>query len=183
MSATTIFFIVNVIGGTSVLGSYWLGIYYYIDQPESLWGGVSGSLRTFFTISMLPAALGYIAFFYFMVFRSGIASFSNSSILGLQTQHAPSIMCALFLIASTIWMPATISYINSQQWGWWITAVLSLWTTGFALVGISNLFYVNTAENIIWTRNLAFVGLMYITFHCVVLDAIIWVLKFPKLHN
>ena len=43
MSVTTVFLIVNVIGGTTVLGSYWLGIYYYIDQPESLWGGVNGS--------------------------------------------------------------------------------------------------------------------------------------------
>ena len=183
MSVTTVFLIVNVIGGTTVLGSYWLGIYYYIYQPESLWGGVNGSLRTFFTISMQPAALGYLAFFYFMVFKSGIDAFASSSLLGQQTQHAPSIICALFLTASTIWMPATISYVNSQEWSWWIAAVLSLWTTGFALVGLSNMFYVNTVESISWARNLALIGLLYITFHCVVLDAIIWVLKFPRLHN
>lgn len=183
MSATTIFLIVNIIGGTAVLGSYWLGIYYYISEPESLWGGVNGSLRTFFTISMLPATLGYLAFFYFMVFKSGIATFAGSSLFGQQTQHAPSVICALFLIASTIWMPATISYVNSQEWSWWMTAVLSLWATGFALVGLSNMFYVNTSESVGWARNLALIGLFYITFHCVVLDAIIWVLKFPKLHT
>ena len=183
MSATTIFLIVNIIGGTAVLGSYWLGISYYIDEPDSLWGGINGSLRIFFTVSMLPAALGYLAFVYFMIFKAGVDAFSVSSLFGQQTQHAPSVICALFLTASTIWMPATIAYVNSQEWSWWMTAVLSLWATGFALVGLSNMFYANTTGSDGWARNLALIGLVYITFNCVVLEAIIWVLKFPKLHS
>jgi hypothetical protein len=179
MSAMQIFFAVNVIGGITVLASYWIGLSYYIEKPEYLWGGVDGSLRTFFTISMLPAAIGYITFFYFMSCKSGVIAFTQSSLLG---PYTPSIICALFLTASTIWMPATISYINSHQLVWWITAVISLWATGLALIALLIQVYSIPVYSTAWVRNLTLIGLIYITFHCVVLDAIIWVSRFPKLH-
>ena len=64
MANTHLFALINIIGGTLVLGSYVFCIYFYPEYRESFWGGVHGNTRKFFTFSMLPAAIGYLLFFY-----------------------------------------------------------------------------------------------------------------------
>ena len=52
MTNTSIFFLVNLVGGLAVLGSYCVGLYLYPDQRTALWGGVVGNWKTLFTTSM-----------------------------------------------------------------------------------------------------------------------------------
>ena len=57
MSTTQVFLLINLTGGIAVLGSYFVGLRSSPDLAESLWGGVTGNLRIYFTLSMLLAAL------------------------------------------------------------------------------------------------------------------------------
>ena len=146
----------------------------------ALWGGIDGNLRNVFSVSMLTATLGYLMFLYSMVFKSGTDVFGNDSLLG---SYTPSIFCAVFLTASTIWMPATIIYIHTTQRLWWNIAATSLWVTAGSLIALLGLLGTTYGGNIDWAsrqRCLAIVGLGYLAFHCTILDAMIWIARFPR---
>jgi hypothetical protein len=115
MSNTPVFVLVNVIGGATVLVSYALGLLLYPETKMSLWGGIQGCWQTIFIVAMLPAAIGYLLFFYVMIFRSGVDTFTQTSVLGA---HTPNILYVIFLVSATVWMPSTITYLNTQQSGW-----------------------------------------------------------------
>ncbi len=177
MSATQVFVLINIIGGISVLGGYLIGLINYPDLRMSLWGGIEGGWRTIFSISMIPAAIGYLAFCYYMVFESGLERFDHNVIL---LRYLPSILCAVFLVSASVWMPATLSnlYVNVVVW-------LHISTTAFWITAIS--FLILTASLICFypggqslSRIIGTAGLLYITFHCTVFDAIIWISRFPK---
>ena len=71
MSASNVFFLVNLIGGIAVLGGY---AYYLAVNPEHrafLWGGVPGEWQPYIVVSMFVAAAGYLWFFAYIVFSSG----------------------------------------------------------------------------------------------------------------
>ena len=173
MTNVLVFFIVNLVGGIAVLGSYVVGLYIYPDFRNALWGGVAGSWKSLFTVSMFFAALGYLIFCYSMTI-SGAAD--KSSFLG---GHTFSILAAFFLFSASIWMPATLKYLATDDNLWWILSVISLWITAASLClltvsfGLSNYDGIGTLQ-----FSLTLVGIIWITFHCLVFDAIIWVAKF-----
>ena len=174
MSATQIFVLVNFLGGVSVLGSYFLGLKNFPDLREDLWGGISGSLRVFFTLSMLGAAVGYLTFCFIMVFGP-----LGSAIADSYLQWAFPSLVAIFLFSAAIWMPATIQYLNTANSLWWNLSVFALWTTALSLLilAVLLLFYSpETLDN--WVKYIGVIGLGWITFHCLVLDACIWVALF-----
>lgn len=176
MSATTTFLITNVIGGSTVLGGYLICLYMFPSQREMLWGNIQGELRHVFTASMLFAAMGYLAFSYGILFKSNLPEFSSKF---LDTKHVISILCMIFLVSSTIWMPATITYLKTSNSIWWIIGVTSLWITAISLL-TATVIVISSPLAITSTfyRVLTISGISYITFHCLVLDAIIWVSKF-----
>ncbi len=173
------FSVVNLVGGTAVLLSYAIMLMWYPEQRESLWGGVSGGLRKVFVLSMLIAAVGYLIFLYLVTFK-GMAGVSNNG--DFLINYAPSILCGIFLTASTTWMPLTVAYLNTENELWWALAVTSLWITAASLlIMVFVMFRLDLGVNYA-SRYIALSGLIYISFHCLVLDAIIWVSKFPKIH-
>lgn len=176
MSGTITFLIINMIGGTAVLGGYLVCLYVFPSQREALWGGVQNGWQSVFTVSMIIAAAGYLAFSYGILFKSSPEEFSSRL---LDTKHAISILCMIFLISAAIWMPATIAYLKTSNSIWWILSVISLWITAISL--FTTTFIVIThplAIPSIFYRGLTIAGISYITFHCLVLDAIIWVSRF-----
>ena len=176
MSAGTTFVIVNLLGGISVLGGYVIGLYLFPDQREMLWGGLQGRWRIVFTVSMLIAAAGYLAFFYGIIVKSNPASFSLGFLNGY---HAISILATIFLISASIWMPATLIYLKSMNSAWWIISVASLWITATSLIALTAMVVISPlAIPSVSARILAIIGISYITFHCLVFDAIIWVSRF-----
>lgn len=177
MTQAQIFVLVNVFGGISVLGSYLLGLVYYPELRMNLWGGVDGIWKTIFSMSMLPAAAGYLLFFYYMVFKSGLDGFEHDVVL---LRHLPSILCAVFLISASVWMPSTLAYLSGNSTLWWNVAVVSLWITAISLLLLTLSIAFQHHGPQAFSRTIATIGLFYITFHCIVLDGIIWIYKFPK---
>jgi hypothetical protein len=173
MPSKNIFLSVNIVGGILVLGGYALGLSMYPEYNEALWGGVQGTLRNIFTISMLPAAIGYLTFCYITMFKNGAEAINRNSIIG---QHPASVLSAIFLASAAVWMPTLIAYIHTGESYWWILSVSSLWITGLSLLTLTIITSnTSTSEMSQVSKNAAVIGLAYITFHCLVIDAIVWV--------
>ena len=60
-----ILLIVNIVGGSAVIGTYIFGLNVQAGGANVLWGGVPESIRPVYGVSMILAALGYFAFIYF----------------------------------------------------------------------------------------------------------------------
>ena len=179
MSNSQIFLFVNLIGGITVISSYIFSIALSPDHREAFWGGIDGNLRRFFTVSMIPAAVGYLIFAYFMISKSDVLGFNQSNLI---SGYMPIILSAVFLIASTVWMPTLSLYLDSNQPIWWNISISSLWVTAIALIALTVFNGAKYATDPTTQGLLTTIGLIYITFHCAVLDAIIWVHKFPTVH-
>ena len=179
LSNIQIFTLINVIGGVMVVGGYAIFLYLFPAQRESLWGGIEGGWRVAFTVSMLLAAVGYITFFYLIVSKLGVPSFAAGIPSFLTGPNTMIFLCALFLAGASVWMPSTIAFIRSHDTVWWIVAAGSLWVTALSLIlMIVNLYGAEVTGSLIH-KYLALAGLIYIWFHCLVLDAIVWIAKFP----
>lgn len=173
MTNVLVFFLVNLVGGAAVLGSYVVGLYLYPEFRNALWGGVTGSWKSLFTISMFLAAIGYLVFCYSMTISDAA---DKSSVLG---RHTFSILTAFFLISASIWMPATLKYLATNDNLWWILSVASLWITAASLGLLAVFFGLSKYEGIGTLQfSLTFAGIIWITIHCLVFDALIWVAKF-----
>lgn len=178
VSSTHVFGLINIIGGIAVLGSYVYGILAFPELRQSLWGGIDGRWRIIFTLSMLPAAIGYLIFAHSTLFRGGVLELQNSMLL---IRILPHIFTVLFLFSSSIWMPATLSYLSTGNIAWWHAATTALWVTAcslIALLSLTTLLYVAEPSR---QTLVGLFGLTYITFHCLVLDAVIWITRFPRL--
>ena len=174
MTNTSIFFLVNLVGGIAVLGSYCAGLYLYPDQRTALWGGVVGNWKTLFTTSMFFAATGYIVFCYTMTISDGA---NESSFLG---KYTFIILAAAFLFSASVWMPATLQYLDTKNEIWWVVSVTSLWITAACLTCMGLAFNFTEFPNVnLFQNSVTSIGMICITFHCLVFDAIIWVTKFP----
>ena len=171
------FGLVNILGGIAVLGSYIWGLSSYPEHRETLWGGISGAWRWVFFVSMMLAAVGYLTFAYYEFFRSGAKAYQENGILG---PYTVSIICAVFLCASTVWMPSTLAYINTHQVQWWLVALSSLWVTAASLfLLLIALLLAGDYESSRYYY-LAVGGIAYILFHCTVFDAVVWAIRFPR---
>ena len=177
MTTIHYFILINIIGGVLVIGSYILGFNSEPDNKLDLWGGITGKTRQLFTISMLLSATGYLAFLFYMIFKDGLDNNDNPSLLGLNTFLILSI---LFLISASVWMPATIKFLDTSLNYWWLVIIIVLWITAMSLVTMFIILL--TSQNIEhnFSLKLATLGIGYISFHCLILDAIIWVFKFPR---
>lgn len=179
MSSSTLFLFINLVGGSAVLGSYIAGLYFYPDTRSSLWGSLGETSQKTFVISMVIAAIGYVIFILFMGFTKDGNQFSQYFIWGL---FSPGLVCALFLIFSAIWMPATIAYINTNNIIWWVITVGVLWISAFWVLTLLIGIILSGLDRSTPFTLLAILGLGYVVFHCLILDAIVWVIKFPKLY-
>ena len=162
-------------------------------------GGVGPNLKTLFTISMVLAAAGYLIFCYSLFFTDDNhhywlrESFTVWNVPYTLSTYACSALVALFLISASVWMPATLKYLETSVDYWWITSVASLWITASALIvlTVSIGFYeyqiiygspVGMEELIKFLMTFKFSlplsGIFWIAIHCLVFDAIIWVAKF-----
>ena len=179
MSTSQVFLFVNIVGGVTVLTSYALGLMFYPEQRDYLWGGVTGNLSTIFIISMGLATVGYLAFFYCSLSYRSIDITDQSLLTSL---HIQNILCAIFLIASTFWMPCTIAYMVTHETIWWAFTIGSLFLSAISLMTLLIIHLTTNISDAYQYKNLALIGLAAITTHCTVLDAITWVVKFPRLH-
>ena len=176
MSSKNIFLGTNILGGLFVLGGYVLGLSFYPEYNEALWGGVKGPLRSIFAISILPAAVGYLTFCYVTMFKNGAEAINRNSVIG---QHPVSVLYAIFLASAAGWMPTLIAYIHTSESYWWVISVSSLWITALSLLTLTIIAATTSTSEISQaSKNAAVIGIAYTTFHCLVIDAIVWVSMF-----
>ena len=174
MPTTSVFFLVNLVGGVAVLGSYCAGLYLYPEHRTALWGGVAGNWKTLFTTSMFFAAAGYLVFCYTMTISDGA---NESSFLG---KYTFIILAAAFLFSASVWMPATLQYLDTKNEIWWIASVTSLWITAASLTCLGLAFNATEFPHVnLFQNSVTLIGIIWITCHCLVFDAIIWAAKFP----
>lgn len=176
MSYTTIFLIVNVVGGVLVLGGYVAGFTLFSEAKETMWGGINSSQRPIFQISMVLAAVGYLVFCYTAMFKFG----DNWSNLSDIDALIIIILCASFLGTAALWLPLGLWYQETGVKIVYGLMVLALWVTALSLLTVTVILAFRTMEISNTMRIVSCLGVGYITFHCLIFDAIIWVAKFPR---
>ncbi len=138
-----------------------------------MWSGVPTSWRPVYGVSMLAAALGYLAMVAYV--QRTESSFSTG------TWQAIHLSLLLILIPSAIWLPATLLYASDPSFGgWWlIRVVLGLVALG-SLWLLLTIWYSQSGSSLSYL--LAVIGMGLFAFHTVILDGALWPAKFPQLH-
>ena len=175
MSPQHLFLIVNLLGGCVVLAGYIACLSSYPQHGEALWGGIQGNLRNVFIGSMLLAASGYLVFCFYVIRLDGVSGDQRFPLHLWAT-----IISSIFLLSAALWMPATISFVHLGNTIFWVVAVTALWVTAGSLVVLTAIFAWNSELPPTLGRSIAIVGITYITFHCLVLDALIWIRLFDR---
>ena len=166
---------INVLGGIAVLGSYALGLVNYPGAGDALWGGVPDALRPAYTVGMFLAALGYLAFLYFLLRLDP----DQARIGGRFGYGLFLLLLVAILVPSALWMPLTIHMVQQPGPGVWAAIWLVLALVGLAAVGL--------VGALLWLRPrkpctaywAAVVGAILFALHTGVLDALIWTALFP----
>ena len=168
--------VVNIIGGIAVLGSYALGIRSHPDTKGKAWGGVPAGLKPYYTLSMLLAAAGYLAFAYLILFEVDPDEIET---MGGADFPVFYVICAVILIPSALWMPLTYSMIENPGTVKWYSIRLVLGVVGIAsLVLLVSLITLDPREPGIpyW---IATIGIGFFCIQTALLDALIWPIYFP----
>lgn len=162
-------FLINLLGGAAVIGSYVWGVLVHPGQTDALWGGVPASIRSIISINMLLAAAGYIAIFLLLMLR--IPSMSSIGKFPFTVFH---IIYLFILIPSALWMPLTYAVIESYSLALWLAVILVLALT--AIAGIALLLALLSLHPPLppHLRWLAVVGAAFFILQTGVLDAIFW---------
>ena len=166
-----IFFIVNVVGGIAVLGSYAHGLLTEVALRPKLWGGVPEAWRPLYTVNMFLASGGYFFFtahFLMRALPSGALFFNR---LGFEWII---FLYATFLISSALWMPLTFSMMKVPSDGTWFAIRSVLTVTGIASVTLLVSLIASNAERGDWLFWAAVAGLTPFIIQTAILDAVIW---------
>ena len=171
-----IFFIVNVVGGIAVLGSYAHCLLTEVALRPKLWGGVPETWRPLYTVNMFLASGGYFFFtahFLMRALPSGALFFNR---LGFEWII---FLYATFLISSALWMPLTFSMMKVPSDVIWLAIRSVLTVAGIASVALLVSLFASDAERGDWLFWTAVMGLILFIIQTAILDAVIWPHYFP----
>lgn len=176
MSQRALLLGVNAIGGLAVLASYAHGTSSPHATNGGIWGGVPVSAQGLYTTSMITAAIGYFPFTYLFAFHvdPARARFGGAP-LGLVT-----VLYGFVLIPSAMWLPLTTRYLDAPSTPGWIAIQFTLATVALASAGLFAciLRLEPRPPRKLW--GLALSGCTFFCFQTVVLDALVWVMLFPR---
>jgi hypothetical protein len=167
--------ILNVVGGLAVLGSYAWGILTHPGQVDALWGGVPEAWRPGYGLSMLPAAIGYLVFASYLLFR---VDPSTTTFPGGLPYGALWVPFLLILLPSALWMPLTFRFVESGGEGLWIAIRVALSLVGLGSVSLLAMVAgIQPREHPVhWGFSVA--GAVAFLFQTGVLDALLWTGRF-----
>ena len=168
---------INIIGGILVLGGY---IYALIQHPNTrsdLWGGVPEEWRMWIVSSMFFAAFGYCYAMKYMIINDGL---SLGFFWGKFDAGKMIILLLLFLFSASLWIHTTFSYIDSPTYLKWFFVQLELWITALSILLFTVGLATATGVQNSFQHNFSIIGLGIISFHCLILDAFLWINKFPR---
>ena len=174
MSSRSLFWLLNVVGGTAVLGSYAWGFVRHPQKMPLMWGGVETAWRPFYVVGMCLAAFGYLA-------MAALIQHVSDNITD-RTWSAILWPLLLILIPSALWLPLTLRYAEQPAGVTWWGIRLVLWAVAAGAVWLTvTVWHLGSPRSGLWL--VAFIGMLLFTFHTAVLDATIWPAKFPRLHQ
>ena len=163
--------IINLIGGTAVLGSYVYGFQARADAGQILWGGVPQVIRPYYTIGMFLAATGYFAFTYFILFRLPV---QHTKVAGKYGFSLFNVLYIAILVPSALWLPLSLLAVeqSSQVLGWVVRIVLAV--VAVASLGLFFALHKVQPRQPVWAHRLSLLGSVGFCFQTVLLDAILW---------
>ena len=166
--------LINLLGGTAVIGSYIYGFLTHSDASRMLWSGVPAGLRPMYTASMVTAAAGYFALAYF-VFRLDLLETRIFNRFGFEIFN---LLYLLVLVPSGLWMPLTLPAIERSSGVLLLIVRLDLVLVAAGSLGLL-LAELNTRPRPSTPRYiLAIVGSVALCLQTVILDAIVWSIYF-----
>ena len=188
MTYLSSFIWINIIFGFLVLLSYIVGISQFPEYREILWGGVQGDLRQKFIISMLFAALGYLIFVLFIVYfyiSNGNSLKEFNFLTSFNVSQGLNFSVFIFLVFAAIWMPTLILFLQSSNSIFLYISNASLWITALGAIFIfffTSYGFLNLTSDLKGSlfSYVTLLGLIQVVSHCLILDGIIFVIKFPR---
>jgi hypothetical protein len=167
--------LINLVGGSAVLGSYAWGLDSRPDAASLLWGGVPLAIRPLYTASMLTAALGYFAFSIFILIKVNPAQARVWRNAGFGAFH---VLYAAILLPSAAWMPMTLAALMAGTDACaWAVRILLAWI-GLASLGLLYALFTLEPVRSKAGHRLALLGALLFCFQTVVLDAVVWAAYF-----
>jgi hypothetical protein len=127
-----LFLILNLVGGPLVLGSYAHGIATHPDPGAALWGSVPAAIQPLYNVSMLTAAVGYLAFAHYLFFQVDPAT----ARLGARGFGGFNALLATILGPSALWIGLTFAYLARPSPLGWATLRGVLALVGLGAVGM-----------------------------------------------
>ena len=168
---------INIIGGIAVLGGY---VYALLAHPilrGQIWGGVPEAWRRWITTSMFIAAIGYCFAMYYLIFNEGL---NLKYFWGKVDATIMRVLLILFLLTAAFWIHSTFSYLELPNSNSWHLIRFELWVTALSILLMTIGLATATGVQQSLLFNFYVLGLGLISFHCLVLDAILWISKFPR---
>jgi hypothetical protein len=179
MRIQTQFLLVNIIGGILVLGGYIFALMSHPTTRNELWGGVPENLRLWITAFMFVSAFGYCYAMYYLIFDEGL---ELSFFWGKFDYRIIMILLIVFLLSAASWIHTAFTYIDTGSKNSWNFVQLELWLTGISVFLIMLGLATATGVKSTIFHFYSVIGLIAISFHCLVLDAFLWINKFPIKH-
>lgn len=169
------------IAGPLVLVSYVVGVM-RADEPEALWGGIDGRLRTAIVPFMFVAAAGFLAAAYLVLWK-----WTPDQLAGLHWPDGTAdgggtnrllLAYALYLIPSALWLESTLLHLRvGTGWTQTITiGVLTLVTVGLLLLGS---LAVSAVQAGLPGAPWLVAAVVAMAIQSTLWDNIVWVAKFP----
>jgi hypothetical protein len=176
MSPRASLLLLQLLGGPAVLGSYAWGGLTHPGAGAALWGGVPEALRPLYTLSMLTATLGYLVSAPYVLFRLQ----PDEVRVGARGFGLFSLLYALVLFPSAMWMPLTFEWVASPSPGLYALICAVLATVGGASVAL--IWAIARAAPVPSPRGraLALVGASAFALQTALLDGIVWPILFPR---
>lgn len=168
MNGNARFWLIQVVGGIAVLGSYAAGLAAH-PGSDALYGSMPDGLRSLYGVTMITAAIGYFPMTFFLWRHR-----ENVRLGPLGGAALVDALYAMALSASVVWMPATFAFLDgghSSTALWWLVRGV-LWLVALASFGL--------VAAVLSTRPrgaagaLALAGSVAFTLQTGVLDAFVW---------
>jgi hypothetical protein len=161
--------LINLLGGSAVLGSYAWGALAHPGSASLLWGGIPAGAAPFFVASMILAAIGYLLFTGYLLFVLDPAKVKINIRAGFKGFH---VLTLLMLVPSALWMPLTHAMLANPSNLLWLAIRFALMLVGLGGLGmLSALLSIRPRSRLLLA---AFIGGIFFCIQTVLLDAFIW---------
>jgi len=160
-----------LIGGALVIGSYLYGLLKHAGDINDLWGGASEVFKIVNIPFMILAAIGFLGFTYFILFKIDAGEVKIANRFGFSLFYAIYI---LILFPSAFWMPLTFVMISSPNDGIWIAIRLILAVVGIASLALLLVLFSLRSKYTGITYWIALLGATAFSIQTFIFDTFLW---------